>query len=71
MRRLISEITRGMRGLLSSRNGVMSLITLGVAAALCWFDKIDGVGFSAAAALITSIYGYTRARFAPGGTDAV
>ena len=62
MGRLIEELTRGARGLLASRNGVMAIVTLTVASLLCWFGKIDSMGFSAATSLIDAVYTFTRAR---------
>jgi hypothetical protein len=51
-----------MVGLLSSRNGVIALIVLGICSYLNYHGTLDSLGFTAMGGVITTLYMYTRAR---------
>jgi hypothetical protein len=53
---------RGISGLLSSRNGVIALIVLGVCSYLNYHGTLDSLGYTAMGGVISTIYMYTRAR---------
>ena len=56
------HLSSGLRGLLVSRNGTLSLIVFFVAAGLCFLHCIDGMSFAAVSSVVATIYTWTRAR---------
>lgn len=65
VRALVAECTKGTRGLLASRNGVMAIVTLTVASVLCWFHRIDGNAYAAVMTIVSGLYTFTRSRYQP------
>jgi len=56
------SILNGIKGLLSSKKGTLSLIVLAVSAILAAVGKLDGTAWAASMTVVSGVYCFTQSR---------